>query len=57
MNDHPYFSGLLGTSASFGGVFVSLLPHIETGIRIASLSVGLAVGIATLVHMVRQLRK
>ena len=51
---HPLITGMLGTTASLGGVVVSLLPFVETAIRLASLTVGLAVGIISLVKLLKK---
>jgi hypothetical protein len=50
-------TGLIGSTTSIGAAAYSLLPHLEAGMRLASVSVGLAVGIATLIKVVRDLRK
>jgi len=49
--------GLIGSATSIGAAAYSLLPHLEAGMRLASVTVGLAVGLATLVKVLRDLRK
>jgi hypothetical protein len=49
--------GLIGSATSIGAAVYSLLPHLEAGMRLASVTVGLAVGLATLVKVLRDLRK
>ena len=48
------FFGMFGTGA---GVGISLSQSIEVWLRIASLCVGLAIGIATLIQIIRNIRK
>ena len=50
-------TGLVGSATSIGAAAYSLLPHLEAGMRLASVTVGLAVGIATLIKVLRDLRK
>ncbi len=57
MNDHPTMTGLLGTATSISGVMVSLLPHIETGLRISGAFVGLVAGVLTCVYMWKKINK
>jgi hypothetical protein len=40
--------GLVGVLATSAGTFVSLLPTVESWLRVASLVVGITVGLATL---------
>lgn len=49
--------GFIGIFATAGATGVSLLHHVETWLRIASLGVGVAVGIASLVSIMRRLKK
>jgi hypothetical protein len=51
MNDHPIMTGTLGTATSLSGVMVSMLPHLETGLRIGGAFVGLIAGLLTCVYM------
>lgn len=46
--------GAIGTATSWLAAGVSLLPNLEQGLRIASLCVGLLVGLVTLVQLVRK---
>jgi len=36
---------LIGVSTSFGSVIVSLLPHLETGMRLSALALGLFIAV------------
>ena len=38
---------LIGVSTSIGSVIVSLLPHLETGMRLGVLFLGLVAGVMT----------
>lgn len=51
------FKGIVGTASPVIGVITSLQEQIEWTLRVASLLVGLAVGIMSLVSMVRKWRK
>jgi len=57
MNDHPTMTGILGTATSVSGVLVSLLPHLETGLRISGAFVGLIAGILTCVYMLKKITR
>lgn len=50
-------TGLVGSATSIGAAVYSLLPHLEAWMRLASVAVGLAVGVFTLVKILRDLRK
>ena len=50
-------TGLIGSATSLGAAAYSMLPHLEAGMRLASVTVGLAVGLATLIKIIRDLRK
>jgi len=50
-------TGILGSATSIGAAAYSMLPHLEAGMRLASVTVGLAVGLATLIKIIRDLRK
>ncbi|HTI69672.1 MAG TPA: hypothetical protein VMF06_06885 [Candidatus Limnocylindria bacterium] len=54
---HTLRDGILGMATSAGGITVSMLPAIEQGLRIVSLLVGIAVGVTTLVSLIRRLGK
>lgn len=47
-------TGLLGTSTSIGAAIYSMLPHLEAWVRFASVTVGLLVGLVTLVKLVKK---
>ena len=49
--------GLIGSATSIGAAAYSMLPQVEAGMRLASVTVGLAVGIATLIKIIRDIRK
>jgi hypothetical protein len=42
---------------SLGAAAYSMLPHLEAWMRLASVTVGLLVGIVTLIKILRDLRK
>jgi hypothetical protein len=56
MNDNATFTGILGTTTSFTGFMVSLMPHIETGLRLGGLFVSLIAGVLTIVYMFNKIR-
>ena len=49
--------GALGTFASLGSAAVSMVSHLEVYLRVAGLTVGLAVGIVTLISVLKDLQK
>jgi len=56
MDDHQLktlATGVLGTTTSIGAAFYSLLPQLEMWARISSVIIGLAVGLITLVKLIR----
>ena len=50
-------TGLVGSATSIGAAVYSMLPHLEAWMRLASVAVGLAVGIVTLIKILRDLHK
>jgi hypothetical protein len=58
---HHHFSttekGIIGTSTSIGSSVVSMLPTLESTLRIAGLCIGILVGLATLVSVLHDIRK
>lgn len=58
---HHHFTttekGVLGTVTSIGSSVFSMLPHLETTLRIAGLCIGILVGLATLVSVLHDIRK
>ena len=58
---HTHFTttekGVIGTVTSIGSSAFSMLPQLETTLRIAGLCVGLAVGIVTLLSVLHDLRR
>jgi hypothetical protein len=57
MSDNTTLTGILGTTTSFTGFMVSMMPHIETGLRVSGLFVSLIAGILTAVYMFNKIRK
>jgi hypothetical protein len=49
--------GVIGTATSLGSSAFSMLPQLETTLRIAGLCIGLAVGIVTLLSVIHDLRR
>ena len=58
---HHHFTttekGVIGTVTSIGSSVVSMLPQLETGLRIAGLLLGVLVGLATLVSVLHDIAK
>jgi len=44
----PHFPQLLGITTTLGSVLVSLMPWLETGLRVSVLLVGLVAGLLSL---------
>jgi hypothetical protein len=57
MSDNTTLTGILGTTTSFTGFMVSMMPHIETGLRVSGLFVSLIAGLLTAVYMFNKIRK
>ena len=57
MNDHPTYAGIMGTVTSISGVLISMLPHLETGLRLSGAFVGLVAGILTCVYMWKKIQR
>jgi hypothetical protein len=57
MNDNTAINGIIGTTTSFTGFMVSMMPHIETGLRVGGLLVSLIAGVLTIVYMFNKIRK
>ena len=51
------FKGIVGTASPVLGVITSFQEQIEWHLRIASLVVGLAVGVLSLIAMIRKIRR
>jgi hypothetical protein len=49
--------GVVGTVTSIGSSVFSMLPHLETSLRIAGLLVGFCVGVATLISVLHDVRR
>jgi hypothetical protein len=56
MNDNATLTGIIGTTTSFTGFMISLMPHIEAGLRLGGLFVSLVAGILTAVYMLKKIR-
>ena len=58
---HHHFSttekGIIGTSTSIGSSVLSMLPHLETTLRVTGLIIGICVGVATLISVVHDIQK
>ena len=54
MDHHQATASFTGLLATASGITVSLLPEIEAWLRIASLVIGCAVGVASFVVIVRK---
>ena len=58
---HHHFSttekGIIGTSTSIGSSVLSMLPHLETTLRVAGLIIGICVGVATLISVIHDIQK
>ena len=58
---HHHFSttekGIIGTSTSIGSSVLSMLPHLETTLRVTGLIIGICVGVATLISVVHDIKK
>jgi hypothetical protein len=57
MDTHSFNAGMAGMFATATSVGISLLPEVEAWLRIASLLVGIAVGIGSLAVIVRSWNK
>ena len=61
MQWHHHFTttekGVIGTATSIGSSLMSMLPHLETTLRVTGLVIGIAVGIVTLLSVLHDLRK
>lgn len=60
MDAHPLktlATGLIGTSTSLGAAAYSMLPHLEAWVRLGSVTIGLLVGLLTLIKLARDFRK
>ena len=58
---HTHFSttekGIIGTSTSIGSSVLSMLPHLETTLRVTGLIIGICVGVATLISVIHDIKK
>jgi hypothetical protein len=51
----PLLKGVTGMVASFSGVFISLMSHVELILRVTGVAVGVACGIASLISILRNM--
>ena len=49
--------GVIGTVTSIGSSVFSMLPHLETTLRVAGLIIGICVGVATLISVLHDIRR
>ena len=49
--------GVVGTATSIGSSVVSMLPTLESTLRIAGLCIGILVGLATLISVLHDIKK
>ncbi len=49
--------GVIGTATSIGSSVFSMLPHLETTLRVTGLIIGIAVGVATLISVLHDIKK
>jgi hypothetical protein len=49
--------GVIGTATSLGSSALSMFSHLETALRIGGLLIGIAVGLATLISVLHDIRK
>ena len=58
---HTHFSttekGVIGTATSIGSSVLSMLPHLETTLRVTGLIIGICVGVATLISVLHDIQK
>lgn len=51
----PLFKGITGMVASFSGVYISYMAHIEAFLRLTGVALGCLCGIASLISIVRNM--
>lgn len=58
---HTHFTttekGVIGTATSIGSSVLSMLPHLETTLRVTGLIIGICVGLATLISVLHDIKK
>lgn len=54
MDNTTLRTGFVGVLATTGGSVMSLLPHLEAWLRVASLLVGLLIGLVTLTRLLHK---
>ena len=57
MDNHSFNAGITGMIATATSVGISMLPEIEAWLRIASLIVGILVGIGSLIVLYKNYKK
>jgi hypothetical protein len=57
MNDNATSHGILGTIVSTTGFIISMLPEIETSIRVGGGIISIIAGILTCIYMIKQILK
>jgi hypothetical protein len=57
MDTHSFNAGITGVIATATSVGISFLPEIEQWLRIGSLCIGIVVGIASLIVIIRNWNK
>jgi energy-converting hydrogenase Eha subunit B len=55
--DTTISNGIIGTATSLGATIFSLLPQVETWLRISSLVIGLVIAVLTLDKILKERRK
>ena len=56
-HDTTIFNGIIGTTTSLGATAFSLLPQVETWLRISSLVIGLVIAILTLDKILKERKR
>jgi hypothetical protein len=56
-SDTTVYNGIIGTTTSFGATIFSLLPQVETWLRISSLVIGLIIAVLTLDKIIKERKK
>jgi hypothetical protein len=57
MNSNPVSHGILGTVISTTGFIISMLPEIESSIRITGGIISIIAGVLTCIYMTKQIIK
>ena len=51
----PFLKGVTGMVASFSGVYISYMAHIEAFLRLTGVALGCLCGIASLISIIRNM--